>query len=164
MPYGAMPYGMLQLGQGLTKLCSQRFKGMVPISWSALPMVGRPWGAPRTPCTAAARTLTHAATRASPCPYGSMEVGEGLASKLVEAKLAACVNILPGVTSVYWWDGKVSSVGARLWRLCVGGAKVDTGAWRIRAGTDGLRLALQRLRVRTHVGGTCALRTGGDPW
>ncbi|KAG2446768.1 hypothetical protein HYH02_008328 [Chlamydomonas schloesseri] len=38
----------------------------------------------------------------------SAEVGEALAGKLVEAKLAACVNILPGLTSVYFWDGKVN--------------------------------------------------------
>eukprot|EP00195_Chlamydomonas_chlamydogama_P015162 CAMPEP_0202912558 /NCGR_PEP_ID=MMETSP1392-20130828/58099_1 /ASSEMBLY_ACC=CAM_ASM_000868 /TAXON_ID=225041 /ORGANISM="Chlamydomonas chlamydogama, Strain SAG 11-48b" /LENGTH=100 /DNA_ID=CAMNT_0049603515 /DNA_START=284 /DNA_END=582 /DNA_ORIENTATION=- len=38
----------------------------------------------------------------------SMEVGEALAGKLVESKLAACVNIVPGLTSVYWWDGKVN--------------------------------------------------------
>ncbi|PNW86332.1 hypothetical protein CHLRE_02g082350v5 [Chlamydomonas reinhardtii] len=37
------------------------------------------------------------------------EVGEALAGKLVEAKLAACVNILPGVTSIYFWDGKVNN-------------------------------------------------------
>ncbi|PNH06228.1 Protein CutA 1, chloroplastic [Tetrabaena socialis] len=38
----------------------------------------------------------------------SAKVGDALASKIVEARLAACVNILPGVTSVYWWDGKVN--------------------------------------------------------
>lgn len=26
---------------------------------------------------------------------------------LVEEKLAACVNILPSITSLYWWEGKV---------------------------------------------------------
>ncbi|GIL53098.1 hypothetical protein Vafri_8782 [Volvox africanus] len=35
------------------------------------------------------------------------QVGEDLAAKLVEAKLAACVNILPGLTSIYTWKGKV---------------------------------------------------------
>ncbi len=30
-----------------------------------------------------------------------------LASKLVETKLAACVNIIPGIKSTYFWEGKV---------------------------------------------------------
>ena len=29
-----------------------------------------------------------------------------LAQKLVEARLAACVNVLADCTSVYWWQGK----------------------------------------------------------
>ena len=32
-----------------------------------------------------------------------------LAKKLVESAAAACVNILPGVTSVYFWEGKLES-------------------------------------------------------
>lgn len=39
----------------------------------------------------------------------SREVGHKLAAGLVEAKLAACVNIIPGVESVYWWEGKVNT-------------------------------------------------------
>ncbi len=30
-----------------------------------------------------------------------------IATKLVEQKLAACVNIIDGVESVFWWEGKV---------------------------------------------------------
>ena len=30
-----------------------------------------------------------------------------IADKLVEAHLAACVQILPEMESVYWWEGKV---------------------------------------------------------
>jgi periplasmic divalent cation tolerance protein len=30
-----------------------------------------------------------------------------LAEGMVKAKLAACVNIVPGVSSVYFWDGKL---------------------------------------------------------
>ncbi|HMJ08046.1 MAG TPA: divalent-cation tolerance protein CutA, partial [Pyrinomonadaceae bacterium] len=32
---------------------------------------------------------------------------EMLANKIVEAKLAACVQILPQMTSVYFWDGAI---------------------------------------------------------
>jgi periplasmic divalent cation tolerance protein len=35
------------------------------------------------------------------------EAAESLASTLVEERLAACVNVLPGVVSVYRWRGAV---------------------------------------------------------
>lgn len=41
----------------------------------------------------------------STCP--SMEEAEMLAEKLVTARLAACVNIVPGVRSLYEWEGKL---------------------------------------------------------
>ena len=34
-----------------------------------------------------------------------------LARALVEEKLVACVNILPGATSLYWWEGKIQEEG-----------------------------------------------------
>ena len=34
-------------------------------------------------------------------------VATRLAAALVEKKLAACVNIVGGVRSLYWWEGKV---------------------------------------------------------
>lgn len=37
----------------------------------------------------------------------SNEEAESLAQKIVEAKLAACVQILPQVTSVYFWENAV---------------------------------------------------------
>ncbi|MGD0094126.1 MAG: divalent-cation tolerance protein CutA [Planctomycetota bacterium] len=33
---------------------------------------------------------------------------ERLARTLVEERLAACANLLPGVTSFYWWAGKLN--------------------------------------------------------
>ena len=35
--------------------------------------------------------------------------GELLARAIVEAKLAACVQILPKMTSVYFWEGKIQT-------------------------------------------------------
>ena len=37
------------------------------------------------------------------------EVGERLARALVEERLAACVNLVPGVQSIYRWEGSVRS-------------------------------------------------------
>jgi periplasmic divalent cation tolerance protein len=37
----------------------------------------------------------------------SPEVAQQLAYGLVTERLAACVNVVPGVTSIYTWEGKV---------------------------------------------------------
>jgi periplasmic divalent cation tolerance protein len=37
-----------------------------------------------------------------------------LARELVEARLAACVNIVPGVESIYRWEGKIAEDGEKL--------------------------------------------------
>ena len=37
----------------------------------------------------------------------SMETASKIARALVEGKEAACVNIVPGIRSIYRWDGKV---------------------------------------------------------
>lgn len=40
----------------------------------------------------------------STCP---LDAAPGLARRLVERRLAACVNVIPKVTSFYWWEGKL---------------------------------------------------------
>jgi len=47
----------------------------------------------------------------------SEAAASGLARKLVEQKVAACVNIVPGVRSVYRWKEKVED--AREWVLVI---------------------------------------------
>jgi periplasmic divalent cation tolerance protein len=39
---------------------------------------------------------------------GSQAEAEKIARRLVEEKLAACVNIVPGTVSVFSWEGKVN--------------------------------------------------------
>jgi periplasmic divalent cation tolerance protein len=39
---------------------------------------------------------------------GNSDDAAMLAKTLVEKRLAACVNLLPGVASWYWWEGKVT--------------------------------------------------------
>lgn len=38
----------------------------------------------------------------------SHEVAKIIGEKLVESNLAACVNIIPGVESIYKWEGKIN--------------------------------------------------------
>ena len=39
------------------------------------------------------------------CP--SAVVGRRVAVALVKRRLAACVNVLPGVESIFWWQGRI---------------------------------------------------------
>jgi periplasmic divalent cation tolerance protein len=48
---------------------------------------------------------------------GSEEEARKIAQYLVEHELAACVNIVPQVVSIYRWQGKVES--AREWLLLI---------------------------------------------
>jgi len=40
--------------------------------------------------------------------FPSGEVAETMGRQLVEQRLAACVNILPGMTSIYRWEGEIA--------------------------------------------------------
>ena len=37
------------------------------------------------------------------------DVAEDLARSLVEERLAACVNLVPGLRSLFWWQGAVAN-------------------------------------------------------
>lgn len=48
------------------------------------------------------------------CTCPDKDTAKKLARLLVEKNLAACVNILPGITSVYEWEGKIETVSEHL--------------------------------------------------
>ncbi len=39
--------------------------------------------------------------------YPSLVEAERIGKAVLERRLAACVNILPGMISHYWWEGKI---------------------------------------------------------
>lgn len=43
--------------------------------------------------------------------FPDLETAEKIAGELVEARLAACANLLPGMVSVYRWQGKIERGG-----------------------------------------------------
>ncbi|MBI4873237.1 MAG: divalent-cation tolerance protein CutA [Acidobacteria bacterium] len=51
------------------------------------------------------------------CTCGSAGEAERVSSALVESRAAACVNIVPGLTSVYRWQGAVER--ASEWLLVI---------------------------------------------
>ncbi len=48
------------------------------------------------------------------CTCPDKATAEKIAQLLVEAKLAACVNILPSITSIYSWKGQIESAEEHL--------------------------------------------------
>ena len=41
------------------------------------------------------------------CTFPDAEKARQIGTHLVERQYAACVNLLPGVESIYWWDGSI---------------------------------------------------------
>jgi periplasmic divalent cation tolerance protein len=56
--------------------------------------------------------MTQAIVTLCTCP--DRKTAEKIARLLVDGALAACVNILPNVMSIYSWDGKVESAEEHL--------------------------------------------------
>ncbi|CAL4912974.1 unnamed protein product [Urochloa decumbens] len=53
------------------------------------------------------------------------EAGKKLSQSIISEKLAACVNIVPGIESVYWWEGKVQSDAEELLIIKTRGSLLD---------------------------------------
>ncbi len=53
------------------------------------------------------------------------EEAKTFARKLVEERLAACVNIIPKMESYYWWDGKVLEDSESLLMIKTTAARFD---------------------------------------
>lgn len=45
---------------------------------------------------------------------GAQDEAARLAQTLVEERLAACANLVPAISSTYWWQGKIEQAGETL--------------------------------------------------
>ena len=70
------------------------------------------------------------------CTCGSSEEAEKIARALVDLRLAACVNVLPGIRSFYRWQGAIEDSVELL--LIIKSS---------RARFDALRAAIERLHT-----------------
>jgi periplasmic divalent cation tolerance protein len=61
------------------------------------------------------------------------EVGSGLARTLVDERLAACVNLVPGVRSIYRWEGRIHDDAEVLLIAKTRADRCDALAARVRA-------------------------------
>lgn len=55
----------------------------------------------------------------------SEEVAKKIAHGLVSKKLAACINIIPKVTSVYEWEGKINEDSEALMMIKTRSCRID---------------------------------------
>ncbi|XP_053823883.1 protein CutA-like isoform X2 [Vidua chalybeata] len=127
------PLGSRGGGGGASGARERRSRWPMRAAWAALSLLLLPGlGRRATPAATAATAATMAATEGTPggacgsagngtagdtgdtgevsaafvtCP--NLSVATELARALVQQRLAACVNIIPGVTSVYTWQGKL---------------------------------------------------------
>ena len=59
---------------------------------------------------------------------GSREEAERIARSLVDDRLAACVNLIPGLASIYRWEGKVENADETLLVIKTTAANLDSVA------------------------------------
>ncbi len=56
----------------------------------------------------------------------SPEVGKDIARDLVQRRLAACVNVIPGLVSIYEWEGSLEEDSEALLIIKTTGESVDS--------------------------------------
>lgn len=61
------------------------------------------------------------------------DTGQGIARALVEARLAACGNVVPGIRSVFRWEGRVQADDEALVVLKTTASRVEAMMERARA-------------------------------
>jgi len=83
---------------------------------------------------------------------GSKEEAEKIAHTLVERRLAACVNIVPQVQSVYRWEGKVEQ--AQDWLLLI--KTFATALERVRKANKEMNSYELPECISFHIDGGCA--------
>ncbi|MBL1262527.1 divalent-cation tolerance protein CutA [Candidatus Methylomicrobium oryzae] len=57
------------------------------------------------------------------CTCPDRETAEKIAHRLVESRLAACVNILPGLTSIYTWENRLETAEEHLLLIKTAGGR-----------------------------------------
>jgi len=58
---------------------------------------------------------------------------EGIARSLLEDRLIACANLLKGVQSLYWWEGKIENSSETLIVMKTPASKINALMRRVRA-------------------------------
>ena len=58
---------------------------------------------------------------------------EALVRKLLEERLIACANLMRGVTSLYWWEGKIEQASETLIIMKTPASKINVLLRRVRA-------------------------------
>ena len=81
--------------------------------------------------------------------FPSPEAAEAVGQQLVAARLAACVNILPGMTSIYRWEGAIAR---------------ESEAVMIIKTRASLALRVMEMVKASHSYANPALRRTADPW
>ncbi|MBU0498997.1 MAG: divalent-cation tolerance protein CutA [Gammaproteobacteria bacterium] len=59
------------------------------------------------------------------CTCPDRKAAEEIATQLVDAGLAACINLLPGITSIYRWQGKIEHTQEVLLFIKTSHARLD---------------------------------------